>query len=80
MPSPAPRAGSDFDDADSFMTEDEYKQLKATLQRITEHQRTFIANAHAAADDFSTVERGLVDLLAAALKRINDRIDGQLRL
>jgi hypothetical protein len=59
------------------MTEGEYKQLKATIDRITEHEKKLKAHARAAEDPFTPVVKGIVDLLVAAKKRLSDRIDGE---
>jgi hypothetical protein len=59
------------------MTEDEYKQLKATLDRIAEHQGTLTLSSRAAEDRFSPVEKGIADLLGSIKKRISDRLGGQ---
>lgn len=59
------------------MTEDEYKQLKATLDRVAEHQQRLTAIAVEAEDPFTPVKEGLLDLLATAKKRISDRLGEQ---
>jgi hypothetical protein len=59
------------------VTEDEYKQLKAMQDRITEHEKRLTAHARDPEDPFTRVEEGILDLLAAAKKRISDRIGGQ---
>jgi hypothetical protein len=59
------------------MTEDEYKELKATIDRITEHEKRLTAHAHDPEDSFTPVMKGLVDLLGTVKKRITNRIAGE---
>jgi hypothetical protein len=59
------------------MTEEEYKQLKATIDRITEHEKRLTERACDPEDSFTPVMKGLVDLLATAKKRITDKITGE---
>jgi len=59
------------------MTEDEYKQLKATLDRVEGHQQRLTAIDVDAKDSFTPVKTGLLDLLATVKKRISDRLDEQ---
>lgn len=59
------------------MTEDEYKQLKATVDRIAEHEERLTAHARDAEDSFTPVVKGILDLLAKAKKRISDRLGEQ---
>ena len=58
------------------MTEDEYKELKATIDRLTEQEKRLKAHAGNAEDPFTPTVIGIIDLLAAAKKRLSDRIDG----
>lgn len=51
------------------MTEDEYKQLKATIDRITEHEKTLEPHALDAEDPFTPTVKGIIDLLAGGKKR-----------
>jgi hypothetical protein len=59
------------------MTEDEYKQLRATIERITEQEKKLQAHAQDAEDSFAPVMKGIGDLLAVAKKRLSDRLDGE---
>jgi hypothetical protein len=59
------------------MTEDEYKQNKATIDRITEQEKRLKALALDAEDPFTPTVTGIVDLLAVGKKRLSDRIDGE---
>jgi hypothetical protein len=58
------------------MTEDEYKQLRATIDRITEHEKKLRVHAQDTEDPFNPVVKGIVDLLGVAKKRLSDRLDG----
>lgn len=46
--------------------EEEYKQLKTTSDRITEHENRLTERACDPEDSFAPVMKGLVDLLATA--------------
>ncbi len=59
------------------MTEDEYKQLRATIERITEQEKRLKASAQDAEASFAPVMKGIGDLLAVAKKRLNDRLNGE---
>jgi hypothetical protein len=59
------------------MTEDEYNQLRATIERIAEQEKTLKAHAQDAEDSFTPTVNGIIELLGAAKKRLSDRIDGQ---
>lgn len=59
------------------MTEDEFKQTKATIDRITEHEKRLKALALDAEDPFTPTVNGIVDLLAVSKKRLSDRIEGE---
>jgi len=59
------------------MTDEEYKRLKAMLDRIAEHQRRLSDCANDSEDSFGPVAKGIIELLAAAKERINNQIDGQ---
>ena len=59
------------------MTEDEYKQLRATIERIAEQEKSLKAHAQNAEDSFTPVMRGIADLLAVAKRRLNDRLNGE---
>ena len=59
------------------MTEDEYKEAKAMLDRIVAQERKLKVHAQDAEDSFTPVINGIIDLLAAARKRISNRLGGQ---
>ena len=59
------------------MTEDEYRQLKATIDRITERENSLKAHALDAEDPFTPTVKGIIDLLGVAKKRLSDRIGGE---
>ena len=59
------------------MTDDEYKQLKETIDRITERENSLKAHALDAEDPFTPTMKGIIDLPAVAKKRLTARIDGE---
>ncbi|HEY0366101.1 MAG TPA: hypothetical protein VGC73_06490 [Pyrinomonadaceae bacterium] len=59
------------------MTEDEYKLLKAMIERVTGQEKRLKAHAQDAEDPFTPVINGILDLLAVGKKRLIDRLGGQ---
>ncbi|MEA2204228.1 MAG: hypothetical protein QOE77_1004 [Blastocatellia bacterium] len=59
------------------MTEDEYEQLNAMLNRLTDHEKRLRECARDPDDDFTPVMNGIIELLVSAQKRISDRMGGQ---
>jgi hypothetical protein len=56
------------------MTEGERERLKVLLNRLTEHERKLAARASDEEDDFSPIERRLVDLLVVVKKRVTSEL------
>lgn len=61
------------------MTEGERERFKVLLNRLTEHEKKLAAHASDEEDDFSPIERRLVDLLVVVKKRITGELGGQDR-
>ena len=61
------------------MTEREHGRLKVLLNRLTEHEKKLAAHASDEEDDFSPIERRLVDLLVVVKKRITGELRDQGR-